>query len=89
MCEGDQACSHSTDSVAKYFLNGSKRNGEEPTRIYPIETERFVTVWANDYTLDQLDAGESVQGGIEWVTVFHLDYSNLSLDLCTYVVNFN
>jgi hypothetical protein len=37
----------------------------------------------------QLDAGESVQGGIERVTVFHLDYSHLSLDLCTYVVNFN
>jgi hypothetical protein len=43
--------------------------------------------WTNDYTLDQLDAGESVQGGIECATVYHLDYSHLSLYLCTYVVN--
>ena len=41
------------------------------------------------YTPDQLDEGKSVQGGIECVTVCHLNCSNLSLDLCTYIISFN
>ena len=66
----DQGCIHSTDSVEKCFANGSKQkqNGDKHTWICPIET-LFCNCWTNDYTVDQLDAGKSVQGGIECVTV--------------------
>ena len=41
-----------------------------------VEIETYVcNCWTNDYTLDQLDAGKSVHGGIEYVTVCHLDYN--------------
>ena len=59
-----------------------ERNRDGPTYC-------FVTVWSNDYTSDQLEAGKSVQGGIECVTVCHLDFSNFSLNLCIYIVNFH
>ena len=39
--------------------------------------------------INQIDAGRSVQSSILCVTVCHLEYSNLSLALCTYVINFN
>ena len=55
----------------KHNLNVSNRNS-------------FETKSTNDYTLDQLDAGKSVQGGIECANVCHLDYK-MCLDLCTYV----
>jgi hypothetical protein len=64
----EQGCIHSTDSVEKYFLNGSKRNKAE---LNIIET-LICNCWTNDYTLYQLDEGKSVQGGIECVTVCHL-----------------
>ena len=75
VCEWSEI--HSADSVAKCFLikrNQTERNEEGPTWICPIETH----VWTNDYTPDQLDAGKSVQYGIEFVIVGHLDYANLS-----------
>ena len=56
--------------------------------IYPIET-LVCNCWTNDYTLDQLDAGKSVQGSIECVTVYYLDYSKFSRPVYTYVVNFH
>jgi hypothetical protein len=53
------------------------------TSILPIET-LTCNFWTNEYTLDQLDAGKSVQGCIECVTVCPCVTvsSTFSLDLC-------
>lgn len=59
----DQGYIPSANSVEKHFLNRSKRN--EMGKNIPART--------NDYTIDQLDVGKSVQDGIECVTVCHLD----------------
>ena len=64
----DQGCIHLADSVKKSFLYGSKLNVDKHTWICSIETLVY-NCWINDYTLDQLDAGMSVNGGIECVTV--------------------
>ena len=55
--------------------NGTKRGG---TYLNLSNEKHIATVCTNDFTPDQLDAGNSVQGSIECVTVCHLDYSNLS-----------
>jgi hypothetical protein len=67
--------------LLKTFLKRkeAERNGDKRTCICPIET-LVCNCWTNDYTLDQLDAGKSVQGVIECVTICHLDDANLSLE---------
>jgi hypothetical protein len=56
--------------LLKRFLKRKRteRNGDKHTWICPIETLVW-NCWTNDYTLDQLDAGKSVQGSIECVTI--------------------
>jgi hypothetical protein len=83
--ECDQRCIHSTDSVEKSKWN---ENGGKHTWICQRET-LVCNCRTNDYILEQLDAGQSVQGSIECVTVCHLDYSNIYLDLWTYIVTFH
>ena len=69
----DQGCIHSVDLVENLFLNGSKRN-EMGINIPEFFQNKLVcNCWTNDYNLDQLDAGKSVQVGIECVTVCYLD----------------
>ena len=69
----DQGCIRSADSD-KIFLKQkqAERFGDKNTWICPIDTH-ICNYWTNDYTLEQLDAGKSVQGGIECVAVCHLD----------------
>jgi hypothetical protein len=55
-------------------------NGDKYTWICPIETLIF-NCWTNDYTLDQLDKGKIVQGGIECVNVCHLDYCSPTVEV--------
>ena len=73
----EQRCTHSADSVEKHFLTGSKWNETGINIPCPIET-LVCNCWTNDYTLDQLDAGTIVQGGIECVNVCQVDHSNFS-----------
>ena len=73
--------------LLKRFLNGNKQNEDKHTRICPIET-LVCNCWTNDYTLDQLDAGKSVQSGIECVCHISVTICHISLNICTHVVNF-
>jgi hypothetical protein len=52
--------------VEKRFLKQkqTEQNGDKHSWICPIET-LVCNWWTNDYTTYQLDAGKSVQGGIE------------------------
>jgi hypothetical protein len=85
---GLSGCIHYDKFCWKTFLKGKQMEWNEDIQICPIET--LVCNWTNEYTLDQLvDAGRSVQCGIECVTVGHFDFSKCSLDLFTYTVNFN
>ena len=68
-----QGCIHSADSVKKHFLNGSKQN-ETGMTYQNLSNRNLFATETNDFTIDQLDAGKSVEGGM-----CHLDYSNFSL----------
>ena len=69
----DQGCTHSADSVEKYKWKQMEQNRDNHKLISPTKT-LVCNCWTNDYTLDQLDAGKSVQVGNECGTVCHLDY---------------
>ena len=63
-----------------YFFFKRKQtewNWDKRTWICPTETLVYKS-WTNVCTLDQLDAGKSVQGGIECVNICYLDYSHFS-----------
>ena len=80
--------------------SGMKRGGNLSNRSYyfSFRTECFATVWTNDYIPDQLDAGKNTVAQFWELSInslafpkslmCHLDDSNLSLKLCTYVINF-
>ena len=62
----------------KTFLNRSKQNETGMHIPEFVQWKLVCNCWTNDYTLDHLDSGKSVQGGIECVTVCHLNYFNFS-----------
>ena len=64
-------------------VNGTKRGGtnlilSNRNSYFSCKAEHFASVWTSGL----------VCLCVKCVTVCHLDYSNLSLNLCTYVINF-
>jgi hypothetical protein len=87
-CAGDQGYTYSADSVAKCFLNGSKRNetGMNRAEFVSVAKRKVLQPFGQMIThkISLMQAR-----GCKMVLNVSLSVTLITLNLCTYVINFH